>query len=512
MVVVNSGAMAIPPAFDGARLLSWAQRSAAELERRRMEINELNVFPVPDSDTGSNMAHTMTAAVREAEKLGPGASAGEVAEALAVGSMRGARGNSGVVLSQVIRGVAHSIGDGDVTGGVIAEALSSGVQFVDRAISDPVEGTVVTVLRAAAEAAGLVREEPVATVVETACEAAREALRHTPSQLPALREAGVVDAGGTGLVILLEQLLREVSGAGGEPAELDSAMAAPSRDAGEESHGTHAHLEVMFFFDGDLGALEAALRALGADSIVIARGSETQGRVHAHTFAAGEVIEAAFSLGHVTELRLEVLPATAATGASAAVDGRLVVALTPPGSLAQLYSQAGAASVAPGGTAEETGEAIFAVVRESPASEVILLLNGLAGDDVGQGVDTRSRALGKAVTVVPTSSLAAGIAALAVHDPAQPAAEAAAAMAEAAGEMRTAVVRRGGEDAVASVAAAIARLLERGGELVSVLYDPSQLPDLEAELGSAGAGQPSGAEIRMYPVDGLGALAEIGVE
>ena len=109
-----------------------------------MEINQLNVFPVPDADTGSNMAHTMAEAVREAAKLDESASMTEVAEALAVGSMRGARGNSGVVLSQVIRGIAQSVGRGEVTGDVVAQALSSGVDFVDRAIADPVEGTVVT--------------------------------------------------------------------------------------------------------------------------------------------------------------------------------------------------------------------------------------------------------------------------------------------------------------------------------------------------------------------------------
>lgn len=190
--------MTNPPLFDGSRLLSWARRCATELERRRVEINNLNVFPVPDADTGSNMSHTMAAAVAEADALSPGASARDVASALAVGSMRGARGNSGVVLSQVMRGVAQSVSDERLTGAVVAQALAAGVEFVDRAIADPVEGTVITVLRAAAAAA---REAEaggdLSSVATAARDAAREALARTPSQLPALRDAGVVDAGGT---------------------------------------------------------------------------------------------------------------------------------------------------------------------------------------------------------------------------------------------------------------------------------------------------------------------------
>ena len=508
--------------------MSWARRSAIELERRRVEINALNVFPVADSDTGSNMAYTMSAAVKEADKLSPGASTADVAEALAVGSMRGARGNSGVVLSQVIRGVAHSIGDGGVTGRAVADALRAGVQFVDRAITNPVEGTVVTVLRAASDAADAVADEHITTVVQAACEAAREALRCTPSQLDVLRDAGVVDAGGTGLVILLEQLLHEVNGVPPEQLDTGNAPGEPAPTEQPGIHGAAAHLEVMFMFGGDLDALEATLIELGADSIVIARGSGTQGHVHAHSFRAGTVIESAFALGDVSDLRLEVLPDTAAPGDG--VEGqqkRLIIALTPPGSLARLYAQAGAVAVTPGEDSGETSQAVCAALRESPATEILLLVNGLAADEVGRDVAKQASALGKTATILPTASLAAGIAALAVHDGAQPLSETAAAMEEAAREMRTAVAHcvagqvkvssRGytsvaGPDATEAIAAAAAALLEPGGELVSILYDPQQLPELEAELNAPEMRARLDAELRMYPADGLGALAEIGVE
>ena len=145
--------MAQPSRFDGARLMSWARRASDELNRRRVEINKLNVFPVPDSDTGSNMAHTMASAVAEAERLPGDRDPRQVAEALAVGAVKGARGNSGVVLSQVMRGVAQSMADNAPGGVVIADSLAAAVRFVDKAIADPVEGTVITVLRAAAVAA-----------------------------------------------------------------------------------------------------------------------------------------------------------------------------------------------------------------------------------------------------------------------------------------------------------------------------------------------------------------------
>ena len=145
--------MSASPLSDGTRLLAWARRAAGELERRRAEINKLNVFPVPDADTGSNMAHTMAAAVQEASQLPEEATLTEVAEALSVGAVRGARGNSGVVLSQVMRGLAQASRRDIEEGEMLADALNSAVGFVDRAIAEPVEGTIITVLRAAADAA-----------------------------------------------------------------------------------------------------------------------------------------------------------------------------------------------------------------------------------------------------------------------------------------------------------------------------------------------------------------------
>ena len=526
--------MAASPLLDGTRLLAWARHAADELDRRRVEINALNVFPVPDADTGSNMAHTMAAAVEEAEALGPGAGAEEVAEALAVGAVRGARGNSGVVLSQVMRGVAQSIAEDASEGVMVAEALGSAVGFVDRAIADPVEGTVVTVLRAAAAEAREVVEEaddPAALsltdVAVPATDAARVALARTPSQLPALREAGVVDAGGAGLVVLLETLVGETA-----PAAPGPAREAAPKDV--DTHGLRGDvaLEVLFSFEGDLDALETALAPLG-DSLIVARLNETAGRVHIHSHEAGRVVEAAYAAGAVSELRLEALPpATAAPAPATAAPRRLIIAVTPPGSLTALYAESGAVTVAPG---PEVISDMLAAIKHSQSDEIIVLPNGLLSSDNLAAVEKATRAMEQTITLLPTVRLVSGIAALSVYDETQPLATAAFTMSEAAGEMRTAVAVRAEKGALTqggavgkgdvvvtargetlliadrpadAVERACRRLLEHGGEQVTILFDPAELSAAELEeLASA-----LRVEVMVYPADGLEACAEIGVE
>ena len=526
--------MATPPVFSGQQLLQWAQRTADELNRRRVEINELNVFPVPDADTGSNMAYTMSAAVEEARHLETSASAQQVAEALAVGAVKGARGNSGLVLSQVMRGLAQAVARETPGGAIIADALSAAVSFVDRAIADPVEGTVITVLRAAAvaaaEAAKYAADPAAPTIAEVAgaaTEAARVALAHTPSQLDVLREAGVVDAGGAGLVVLLEALdpaetsADEYSSAGSDSLVQSSGMqittdtALPSHST-VTSHGMVAALEVLFMFTGDLDELERQLQPLG-DSIVIARLGEDHAKVHIHSREAGAVIERAVHLGDVSQLRLETLPPRPTTQAPE----RLLVAVTPPGSLARLYESAGAVTVQPG---EDVVAEILSAIRRMGASEVLLLPNGLLDRRNLAAVENAARAFEQTVTILPTVRLVSGIAALTVHDAQQPLATAAYSMSEAAGEMRTAVAQRESDgsvvvtahgetvasdpDAVAAVSRTCRRMLEHGGEQVSVLFDPLEIN----RYALAALGGELDIDVMVYPADGLGVVAEIGVE
>lgn len=509
--------MSASPLSDGTRLLAWARRAAGELERRRAEINELNVFPVPDADTGSNMAHTMAAAVQEASQLPEGAALTEVAEALSVGAVRGARGNSGVVLSQVMRGLAQASRRDIEEGEMLADALNSAVGFVDRAIAEPIEGTIITVLRSAAEAAQKSERRSLGDVATAATAGARNALALTQTQLPELREAGVVDAGGAGLVAVLETLAQPL----GKPEDV---VRHQPTNAG---HGVAAELEVMFNFRGDLDALQEQLAGMG-ESLVIARLDEQDGRVHIHSREAGAVIEAAFAAGEVSELRLEVLPGEAPRGAPA----RLVIAVTPPGSIASLYGASGAVTVAPG---PDVAQAMLNAITHSGSEEVIVLPNGQLSNSELAEVEHAARAVEQTITILPTVRLISGIAALSVHDPAQPLATAAFTMSEAAGEMRTALAVRAEKGAL-TVSGAVAkgdvvvttrgehmliadepleaveracrRLLEHGGEQVSILFDPDELHAEALER----LGQSLGVDVMVYPADGLQACAEIGVE
>lgn len=543
--------MPTTPPLDGTHLYSWAQRVVAELSERRSEINALNVFPVPDADTGSNMTHTMEAALAEASLLDASrrGDLDAVVHALAAGSVRGARGNSGVVLSQVLRGIAQAVGHGPVTGRTLAEALDIAVKLVDSAIHEPVEGTVVTVLRTAMIAARTAAEtdDSLLAVTRAAVDAARTALANTPSQLAVLREAGVVDAGGAGFLILLETLLAELDPAAPSPADgrsgaapaevpvfVPGAAASPEEEDTVQRHGVPGELEVMFLLRGGeetVDTLEEQLAGLG-DSLTVARG-EQEARFHIHTRRAGDVIAAAYRLGDVHDLHLEILPQ--AQGGPAERAERLILALTPTGAIAELYRSAGAAVVETnGGDGTEPVSAVLSLIRSSGAKEVVLLPNGLLDRRQLAAVDNATRAFEQSITLLPTSRLVSGIAAVAMHDGDQPLATATYAMSEAAHAMRTATCHRAekaaltpagpcarGDLLVVSVGEIIAvadtvagaveragqRLLDAGGEQISVISaETLDAADLSARLG---------VDVMVFDGEGLaatGVVAEIGVE
>ncbi|MDO5031500.1 DAK2 domain-containing protein [Corynebacterium sp.] len=451
--------MSFPSALDAQGLHRWAQRTVAELSHRRAEINALNVFPVPDADTGSNMAHTMEAALAEVDK------GGDVAEALAIGSVRGARGNSGMVLSQVLRGVADATVDSRIDGPILAQALNQAVVLVERAISTPVEGTVISVLRAAAQAASEAAAEPGAQLHEIVVHtiaAARVALDKTPSQLAVLREAGVVDAGGTGFLILLEALL----------AELEGARAAEA----EEIPDSEYELEVVFFYEGDVEALESAISPQG-NSLIVARADESSASVHIHTFNAGGVIETAFGLGAVSGLRLEVLPAAPASSEERSAEQRRVFVLAPSGPVSALFETAGAQVLAPGESAAGAGA----------SKQDIFLANGYPGEP------------GPA-QVVSTDSLVSGLAAISVYQPDDPDTQAMlVAMNDAARSMR---VGRPARESPAAVLACCQEMLAQGGEQITILTEQALDED---ELSRA-----LGVDVVVLRVAGMS--TEIGVE
>ncbi|MCK2200549.1 DAK2 domain-containing protein [Corynebacterium callunae] len=541
--------------LDGPGVLGWAHTAVKELSERRAEINALNVFPVPDADTGSNMTHTMTAALDEALKVTDTSDVARMTAALAVGSVRGARGNSGVVLSQVLRAISQAAANGVINGHTVQEALGIARSLVDRAITDPVEGTVVTVLRSAAiEAEHSVEngEDDLLSVVRNTVKAARTALARTPSQLAVLREAGVVDAGGQGLVILLESLLAQIDPSmtreehrsrQGESAESNNAEGAEDQD----SHGRVGNLEVMFFITCDteaaLNALESTLQEYG-DSLIIARETDNSAMVHIHSRRAGELIEQAFASGEVKDLRLEILPET--RHSSIGQPRRVLMAVAPYGLVAELYSSAGVnvipREIAQLHAADPSDDIVAKIVssaRKSGADEVILLPNGLLSKRELVSIERSSHAFEQNVIILPTSTLVSGIAAVAVHDPAQPIAVDSYAMAEAAGAMRTAVVRAAtsaaltqagacskgdlltfigpeivqvSEELNEALARTALRLLDGGGEQITLLILKERQHEFDEDIFRRGLGTHTGVEITVYPASGMENLVEIGVE
>src|SRR5512141_1994003 len=197
-------------ACDGAGLLGAFRAAVADLEVHVDEINALNVFPVPDGDTGSNMMATVRAALEEAEALGPSGTAERIASAAAFGALMGARGNSGVITSQILRGIAEGLaGKTKFNALDLANALDQGTKAAYGAVAKPVEGTILTVIREASAAAVESAEQSndIESVLTVTLEAAEKAVAKTPSLLPILREAGVVDSGGQGLYRLFQGAL-----------------------------------------------------------------------------------------------------------------------------------------------------------------------------------------------------------------------------------------------------------------------------------------------------------------
>src|SRR5262245_50648711 len=232
-------------ACDGSGLLGAFRAAAAGLEAAVDEVNALNVFPVPDGDTGSNMMATVRAALAEAEALGPTVSAERVASAAAFGALMGARGNSGVITSQILRGIAEGLaGKTKFNALDLANALDQGAKAAYGAVAKPVEGTILTVIReaSAAAVASAEKERTLEAVMTATVQAAHAAVAKTPSLLPILREAGVVDSGGQGLFRMMEGAAAFLSGDLVVPAPR-MAAAAQLAAAGHASAAGHAPSE-----------------------------------------------------------------------------------------------------------------------------------------------------------------------------------------------------------------------------------------------------------------------------
>jgi uncharacterized protein len=434
----------VPATPDAAVVARWCRAGLAALRRARDEIDTINVYPVADGDTGTNLCRTMEAVV---DALGADPrDLPDTLRTVAHAALLGARGNSGVILSQMLRGLAESLdGREPVDGPALSGALRCAADLAYAAVGEPVEGTVLTVARAAAdaaaEAAGTApgaeesgREEgrgggrdlprgdaDVATVARAAADGAREALTRTPRMLDVLADAGVVDAGGRGLVVLLDALVAVVTGAEPTPETSPSVAPAPTGEAdaagdgpGEADPAGGPSFEVMYLLDAEdaaVGVLRARLAALG-DSLVVV-GGDGLWNVHVHVDDAGAAVEAGIEAGRPHRVRVTALDAAARRRVAVP---RRVVGLAAGEGMAALLRAAGAlALVAEAGDAPLADD-VLAVVHRACAPEVVLLPNDAGARVALEEAAARARAAGVRATVLPTRSPVQGLAALAVHD------------------------------------------------------------------------------------------------
>lgn len=525
--------------LDASALRRWAHTAVGQLITHTDEINRLNVFPVADSDTGTNMLFTMRAAVAALDgrdDLDLVALTG----CLADGALRGARGNSGVILSQILRGLADVAAErhlDEIDGPAFAAALRRAEALVVASMGEAVPGTIVSVLDFAADSAAELDGDDIHTVVGSTAAAAAVALERTTDQLDVLAEAGVVDAGGRGLLVLLDALTATLVGS------------APRRDAYEPAAGTAEpaitvaappQFEVMYLVTGcradAVDGLRAALDALG-DSVAITAGRSGTHSVHVHTDNAGAAVEAGLAVGRPSGIQITVL--TGARPVAGAARDRAVLAIVDGPGAATLFAGEGAHVLSRHDGAPISAQQLLRALVDADAAQIMVLPNGfIAAEELVAGC-TAATGWGIDVVPVPAGSMVQGLAALAVHDASRHGVDDGYTMARAAAGARHGSVRVATEDALTwagsckpgdglgisgdevlivgrDVAAAgaglIDLLLAAGGELVTVLIGAGVDEGVGERLRDHVRQRHLGAELVSYRTDHGGDALLIGVE
>ncbi|MGV9939083.1 DAK2 domain-containing protein [Streptomyces sp. NPDC003401] len=573
--------------FDALAVRTWCGLALRALGRAREEIDAINVYPVADGDTGTNLYLTVESAATAVEAVFTGHAAGaaahgapslaDAARAMAHGALIGARGNSGTILAQLLRGMAQVFaaeGEGPHTDAAgLRLALRRAADSARQAVAHPVEGTVLSVAAAAADAAAAA-EGDCGTVAKAAHRGACAALAATPGQLAVLERAGVVDAGGRGLVAVLAALVETFTGetaavpsgtgaftaGGGRDRAADPVdPRAPGAGTGAESRAeTCAEsraedgggnggpaFEVIYLLEAEDAAvarLRERLDALG-DSLVVV-GGDGLWNVHVHVDDAGAAVEAGVEAGRPYRIRVthfadDDVHARGGGRPPRERVQRAVVAVVPGEGLAGLYAEAGATTVlARPGEPPASGELVQAV-RRAHAHEVVLLPNDADLRHTAAAAAEQARAEGIRVALIPTRSAVQGIAALAVHEPDRRFDEDVVAMTSAAGATRhaeVAVAERQswttagicqaddvlglvdgdvaviGADVAAVAEAVLDRMLAAGGELVTLVLG-DEAPEGVAERLEARVRQAYLAvDTVVYRGGRQGALLLIGVE
>jgi len=440
--------------WDGVELMAALRSGLDRLESRVEEVNALNVFPVPDGDTGTNMLATLKAAIAEGDaSLATGVTAiDEVSAAVARGALLGARGNSGVLLSQILRGLPQAVrGRQRARATEIAQSLSLGVLHAYSAVATPTEGTILTVAREVAAAAMKESEgaSELRPFLESIAATARVSVEKTPTLLAVLREAGVVDSGGAGLQLILEGIANVPSVApsrGTVEAERRSASSASPKPAAAapvapiDAAPTEFGYETVFILSSpatplDLAAIRAHLETIG-ESVLVA-GDEVTCKVHVHNLRPDEVLAYGISLGDVRAVTIENLdqqsaeratghaafnqladgPLTASARPAAASLGRgtSIVAVAAGAGLGDILRSAGASQIVHGGQTENPSAAEIASAIAHAGTEFVVVLPN--NSNIVLAARQAADLSAANVVVIPTRNAAEGIAALLAWDP-----------------------------------------------------------------------------------------------
>lgn len=578
--------------FDALAVRTWCGLALQALGRAREEIDAINVYPVADGDTGTNLYLTLESAFAAVEAAFAGHEAGSGAEAfpgsspalpplspsladaaraMAHGALIGARGNSGTILAQLLRGMAQVFADdGEVAhtdGRGLRLALRHAADSARQAVAHPVEGTVLSVASAAADAAEGA-EGDCGAVARAAYQGARAALAATPAQLAVLKRAGVVDAGGRGLVTVLGALVETLTGESGDlrgdAVPAGTGPAGRVGDAADDIRAVDADddveacgdgpatveeggpaFEVIYLLEAEDAAvtrLRTRLDALG-DSLVVV-GGDGLWNVHVHVDDAGAAVEAGVEAGRPHRIRITHFGAgdvhTRGGGRPPRERvQRAVVAVVPGEGLAGLYTEAGATTVlARPGEPPASGE-LVAAVRRAHAREVVLLPNDADLRHTAAAAAEQARTEGIRVALIPTRSAVQGIAALAVHEPDRRFDEDVVAMTSAAGATRYAellvaerqswtmagICQAGdvlglidgdvaviGSDVLATAETVLDRMLQAGGELVTLVLGDEAPESVAAHLETRVRETYLAVDTVVYRGGRQGALLLIGVE
>ena len=437
-------------ALDADAVRRWSSTAVDLLDAHRLEIDALNVYPVPDSDTGSNLVTTMRAA-DAALRAVPADSAAAALGAMAAGAAQGALGNSGFIVSQILRGFADST-QRDLDATAMPAGLDRGAALARTAVVVPVDGTILTVARAAADAA---RGATLGEIVVNALIAADAALQRTTAQLADLARAGVVDAGGRGLVVLLDALARTVTGQRTPLAPVQMPLHLPG-DHAVTPGPTGFGFEVQYVLEAPeerIAALRDTLSGIG-DSVAVVPLEPDTWKVHAHVDDVGAAIEAGVDAGRPRQIsvvrfadQMSEHPHDHRHQRGAAA----LVMVAPGRGFAHLFEAEGARVVeAADGTAPAVDE-LVAALSGPGGHELVLLSDARRASGVAEAAAEQLRGQGRRVAVVPTRSPVQGLAAIAVHDAARRFDDDVVAMAEAAAATRHAEVTIAAAEALTAV-------------------------------------------------------------